>query len=30
MDHKKFTGKKIAKALAEFKFHRLGEHIYGT
>jgi hypothetical protein len=27
MDHKKSTGKKIAKALAELKFRRLGKHV---
>jgi hypothetical protein len=30
MDHKKSTGKGIAKALAELKFRRLGKHLYGN
>jgi hypothetical protein len=30
MDHKKTTEKKTAMVLAEFKFRRLGKHLYGT
>jgi hypothetical protein len=30
MDHEKYTGKKVLKALAEFRFLHLGIHFDGT